>query len=99
MAPSVLDLCDGADLLIHDAQYTDEEFASKSTWGHSTVGYAVHVAAEAGVRHLALYHHDPDHTDEILDRFADEARKAPGAERLGKVSVAAEGSTVDLGHR
>lgn len=98
VAPSVLELCDGADLLIHDAQYTDEEFLTKSTWGHSTVGYAVHVAAEAGVRRLSLYHHDPDHTDEILDRIADSAAKAPGADQLETVSAAAEGSTVDLGH-
>jgi phosphoribosyl 1,2-cyclic phosphodiesterase len=96
---SVLELCDGADLLIHDAQYTDEEFATKSTWGHSTVGYAVHVAAEAGARRLALFHHDPDHTDEIIDRLVDEATKAPGASRLEAVSAAAEGASVELGHR
>jgi phosphoribosyl 1,2-cyclic phosphodiesterase len=96
---SVLELCDGADLLIHDAQYTDEEFGAKSTWGHSTIGYAVHVAAEAGARHLSLYHHDPDHTDEILDRLLEKARKAPGAALLQEVSAAAEGSTFDLGHR
>lgn len=97
VASSVLELCDGADLLIHDAQYTDEEFAAKSTWGHSTVGYAVHVAAEAGVRHLALYHHDPDHTDDILDRLVDSALVAPGATLLDTVAAAAEGVTVDLG--
>jgi phosphoribosyl 1,2-cyclic phosphodiesterase len=97
VAPSVLELCDGADLLIHDAQYTDEEFATKSNWGHSTVEYAVHVAAEAGVHRLALYHHDPDHTDEILDGFAAAAAKAPGASQLEALSVAAESTTVDLG--
>jgi phosphoribosyl 1,2-cyclic phosphodiesterase len=97
VAPSVLELCDGADLVIHDAQYTDEEFVTKSTWGHSTVGYAVHVAAEAGARRLALYHHDPDHTDEILDRLVDTALKAPGASRLESVAAAAEGASVDLG--
>jgi phosphoribosyl 1,2-cyclic phosphodiesterase len=97
VAPSVLELCDGADLLIHDAQYTDDEFATKSNWGHSTVEYAVHVAAEAGVHRLSLYHHDPDHTDEILDSIAHLAAEAPGASRLDAVSVAAEGTTVDLG--
>jgi ribonuclease BN (tRNA processing enzyme) len=97
VASTVLELCDGADLLIHDAQYTDEEFLTKSNWGHSTVGYAVHVAAEAGARRLALYHHDPDHTDDILDLIVDAAQKAPGASRLVEVSAAAEGATVDLG--
>ena len=46
--PGVLELCDGADLLIHDAQYTEDEFVELSDWGHSTPAYAVHVAAEAG---------------------------------------------------
>jgi phosphoribosyl 1,2-cyclic phosphodiesterase len=98
VAPSVLELCDGVDLLIHDAQYTDEEFVTKSTWGHSTVGYAVHVAAEAGARHLSLYHHDPDHTDEVLDRMVDDAVTFPGASQLETVTAAAEGATVELGH-
>jgi ribonuclease BN (tRNA processing enzyme) len=98
VAPSVLELCDGADLLIHDAQYTDEEFATKSTWGHSTVGYAVHVAAEAGVRQLSLYHHDPDHNDDMLDQVAEAAARAPGATKLESISAAAEGVTVELGH-
>jgi ribonuclease BN (tRNA processing enzyme) len=93
---SVLDLCDGADLVIHDAQYSDDEFAAKSTWGHSTVAYAVHVAAEAGARRLALFHHDPDHTDDILDRFGLDAAGAPGAAQLDSVVAAAEGMTVDL---
>jgi len=99
VAASVLELSDGADLLIHDAQYTDEEFEEKATWGHSTVGYAVHVAAEAGARRLSLFHHDPDHTDEILDRLVDKAVEAPGASRLEAVSAAAEGSSIELGHR
>ena len=97
--PSVLELCDGADLLIHDGQYTEAEFATKSNWGHSTVGYAVHVAAEAGARRLSLFHHDPDHTDEILDRLVDTALSAPGASRLEGITGAAEGSTIELGHR
>jgi len=96
---SVLELSDGVDLLIHDAQYTDEEFDAKANWGHSTIGYAVHVAAEAGARRLSLFHHDPDHTDEILDRLVHVAGKAPGASRLETITAAAEGSTVDLGHR
>lgn len=98
VAPSVLELCDGADLVIHDAQYTEAEFTTKATWGHSTVGYAVHVAAEAGARQLSLYHHDPDHTDEILDRLVDEAHTARDASRLESVTAAAEGSSIELGH-
>ena len=69
VSESVLELCDAADLLIHDAQYTDEEFAVKAHWGHSTLDYAVHVAREAGARRLALFHHDPTHDDDALDAF------------------------------
>ena len=58
---SVLELADGTDLLIHDAQYTREEFEQKSHWGHCTLDYAVKVASEAGARRLLLFHHDPSH--------------------------------------
>jgi ribonuclease BN (tRNA processing enzyme) len=93
----VLELCEGADLLIHDSQYTDEEFVEKSEWGHSTVAYAVRVAAEAGVRRLLLFHHDPAHTDRDLDHLLGRARRLQDAKRLSDVSIAAEGMTVDLG--
>jgi phosphoribosyl 1,2-cyclic phosphodiesterase len=95
--PSVLELCDGADLLIHDAQYTDDEFVTMSDWGHSTVAYAVHVAAEAGVRRLALFHHDPSHTDKEIDRMLSRARRLAAQYRLDDVTAASEGWTIDLG--
>ena len=70
----MLELADGVDLLIHDAQYTPAEFAVKSTWGHCTIDYAVLVAKEAGAKRLALFHHDPSHSDEDLDRLLEMAR-------------------------
>src|SRR5262249_44818993 len=80
----VLELCDGVDLLIHDAQHTGEEYGPKRSWGHCTYDYAVHVAREAGVRTLALFHHDPGHTDtdvaEIAKRAADASARVNGAE-------------------
>jgi len=63
----VLELCDGADLLIHDAQHTTHEYEPKRHWGHCTVEYAVHVARESGAHRLALFHHDPVHDDAQLD--------------------------------
>ncbi len=72
--PAVLALADGVDLLIHDAQYTAAEFAEKATWGHSTVPYAVEVARQARVGKLALFHHDPLHDDDTMDRLLAEAR-------------------------
>lgn len=68
-----LDLCHRADLLIHDAQYTPSEFDDKRDWGHCTVEYAVWLAAESGVRQLALFHHDPGHNDDIMDVLASAA--------------------------
>jgi CheY-like chemotaxis protein/phosphoribosyl 1,2-cyclic phosphodiesterase len=62
-----------ADLVIHDAQYTPEEYPSKKTWGHSTYEYVVQIAAAAGVRRVALTHHDPNHDDYFV---ADIERKA-----------------------
>lgn len=56
-----------ADLLIHDAQYTPQEYPAKKNWGHSTYEYAVELAAAADVRRLALTHHDPSHDDAFLE--------------------------------
>ena len=79
IAESVLELADSADVLIHDAQYTDDEFAEKSHWGHCTIDYALRVAREAGVRRVALFHHDPAHGDEEMDRILARARASMGA--------------------
>ena len=81
VADSVLELADGADLLIHDAQYTRSEFAEKAHWGHCTVDYAVKVAQEAGVKRLVLFHHDPSHGDELVDRLLADARACRRARR------------------
>ncbi len=70
----MLELCDGVDLLIHDAQHTTEEYVIKRTWGHCTVEYAIHVAKEAGARELALFHHCPSHGDDELDDILRDAR-------------------------
>ena len=60
----------GADLLIYDSQYTDDEFDGKVGWGHSTVEHAVRVARANNVKQLALFHHDPMRTDDQLDAIA-----------------------------
>jgi phosphoribosyl 1,2-cyclic phosphodiesterase len=90
-----LELCDGADLVIHDAQYTPAEFARKSTWGHCTVEFAVRVAHQSGAKRLALFHHDPLRDDEALDELARETKEL--ATCIGvEVMVASEGLTVSL---
>lgn len=90
------ELCEGVDLLIHDAQYTTEEFARRSNWGHCTVDFAVWVATECKVGSLALYHHDPMHSDELIDRLVVSANRC--ATDLSVIG-AAEGLIVHLGDR
>lgn len=74
----VLELAEGADLLIHDAQYTRAEFAEKSHWGHCTTDYALRVAEEAGAKCVVLFHHDPSHTDADMDEIVAHTRKLAG---------------------
>ena len=58
----------GADLLVHDAQYTEKEYLEgKIGWGHTPIEYAITAARRAGVKSLALFHHDPDRSDTELD--------------------------------
>ncbi|MEQ1490304.1 MAG: MBL fold metallo-hydrolase [Terricaulis sp.] len=83
-----------ADLVIHDAQYTAAEFPAKVGWGHSTIEYAVDVAAAANVKTLALYHHDPSRTDAAVDDLIAVARTRAGGDL--NVVGAAEGSTIEL---
>ena len=91
-----LELCRDVDLLIHDAQYTPSEFAMKYDWGHCTVDFAVWLAAEAGVKRLALFHHDPSHDDDMLDGLVASAHAA-GRARGVEVVGAVEGMTIDVG--
>jgi phosphoribosyl 1,2-cyclic phosphodiesterase len=66
--------CASADLLIHDAQYLDEDMPYKHGWGHSLVQQACELAGAADVKHLVLFHHDPDKTDSELDALQEDAR-------------------------
>lgn len=95
VADAVLELCEGADLLIHDAQYTQPEFLAKANWGHSTVEYALLVAREAGARRLCLFHHDPSHGDDKLDEMLGAARAVGEASGIS-VLAAAEHMTVTV---
>jgi phosphoribosyl 1,2-cyclic phosphodiesterase len=70
----VVALAQGADLLIHDAQFTPEEKQERLAWGHSSWVEAIQVAKEAGVRRLVLFHHDPDHSDGELEEIEQRAQ-------------------------
>jgi phosphoribosyl 1,2-cyclic phosphodiesterase len=94
---AALELCDGADLLIHDAQFTRDEFQQKYYWGHCMIDYAVAVALRGRVRHLALFHHDPSHNDDMLDDLSQCATDVAGKRGL-RVTAAFEGLTISLPH-
>ena len=72
---NVLALMQGADLVIYDCTYTDAEFPAKVGWGHSTWQEGVRLARAAGVKRLAIFHHDPDHDDDFMEAVEDEARR------------------------
>lgn len=90
----------GADLVIHDAQYTLAEYPCRLTWGHSPAELAVDFAIAAGVKRLALFHHDPLRDDAALDRLVEICRQrvASSGSRLD-VFAAAEGQVIELGAR
>ncbi len=90
-----LELARGVDLLIHDSQYTSDEFEMKFNWGHCTVDYAVWFAHEAGAKRLALFHHDPTRHDDAIDEIRDCAVKAGSMLDL-EVIAAREGLTIRL---
>jgi ribonuclease BN (tRNA processing enzyme) len=94
IADEVLELVDGVDLLIHDAQFTESEFAEKAHWGHCTIDYALHVASEGGARRVALFHHDPGHSDDVIDGIAARAQERGAALGIAEVIAAAEGLTI-----
>jgi phosphoribosyl 1,2-cyclic phosphodiesterase len=90
------ELARDADLLIYDAQYTDDEYDGRSGpshtgWGHSTALEACRAAQETGVRRLVLFHHDPSHDDRAIERMLVEARA-----HFPNVIAAQDGMTLDL---
>ena len=84
-------LVDRADIMIYDSTYTDDEYPAHKNWGHSTWQEGVRLANAAQVKTLVLFHHDPDHDDDFMDRVAAEAARArPGT------AVAREGMELIL---
>jgi len=86
--------CRGVDLLIMDAQYTDEEYADHIGWGHSTHTEAARLAAEESIGTLLLTHHDPEHEDDVIDAMVAEARTI-----FPRTAAAAERQEIPLDNR
>jgi phosphoribosyl 1,2-cyclic phosphodiesterase len=95
VADSVLELADGVDALIHDAQYTVEEFGRKSDWGHCTLEYALLVAQQAGAKRLVMFHHDPAHSDDDIDAMLAALRES-AADSPVEVIAAYEGLVLEI---
>ena len=80
MRDGVVRLCEGADLVIYDTQFTPEEYKSRPHWGHSRPDDAIEIAREAKVKQLCLFHHAPlrsdDENDAILARYRETCRAA-----------------------
>jgi phosphoribosyl 1,2-cyclic phosphodiesterase len=91
--PAALALAQGVDLLIHDAMYADADYERSKGWGHSPARAGVVVAERAAARKLALFHHNPDATDDMIDEIV--ARTA--ARTAIPVFAAAEGHYLDVG--
>jgi phosphoribosyl 1,2-cyclic phosphodiesterase len=91
-------LAAGADLLIHDGQYADEEYDDHLGWGHSALSHALAFARRAEARRTVLFHHDPLHSDEWLDAHALRAAGAweEGGGEPGAVELAREGASYEV---
>jgi len=87
----ILSLIRGANLVIYDSTYTDEEFPKHVGWGHSTWQEGVRLAKRADVERLAIFHHDPYHDDDFMDSVAEQAEEA-----FEDSFVAKEGMKVDV---
>jgi phosphoribosyl 1,2-cyclic phosphodiesterase len=92
---NVLFLARNADVLIYDATYSDEQYHAEKTskvgWGHSTWQEAVKVAKAAHVKRLVIFHHDPLHNDDFMDKVGEQV-----AERFPNSLIAREGLSIQL---
>ena len=94
---SELQLIKGADILIHDAQYTKEDYVKKRGWGHSCYIDTVNTAIDAGVKELYLYHHDPNYDDEAIAKIYNHALQiVKDRSSELKCHIATEGDRIDL---
>jgi phosphoribosyl 1,2-cyclic phosphodiesterase len=89
--------CEGADYLVHDAQFTEKEYETRKGWGHSTFDDAVSLALDAGVRNLGFFHHDPNRKDTELDEILASFTKNTKINRWGlNIFVAKEKESITI---
>jgi phosphoribosyl 1,2-cyclic phosphodiesterase len=94
---SELDLIKNADILIHDAQYTPEDYEKKRGWGHSCYIDTINMAIDAGVKELYLYHHDPHYDDQAINVIYQHAEKIIREKNSSlKCHLAREGMQIEI---
>jgi ribonuclease BN (tRNA processing enzyme) len=94
----MVEFLQGCDLAIMDTQYTDEEYTKHVGWGHSSLSSVVSLGLDSNVGKLLLFHHDPNHDDEMIDKMVEHARALVA--KSGKpleVEAAREGAEILLG--
>jgi phosphoribosyl 1,2-cyclic phosphodiesterase len=92
-------LAQGADLLVHDSQYTDAEYPAHYGWGHSAMSHTLALALRSQASRTLLFHHDPSHTDDQLDAIFDSTLErwvANGGEE-SSIQMASEGAELTVG--
>ncbi len=89
-------LASGVDVLVHDAQYFEDEYEERIGWGHSSVADAVEFKRAVGAGKLVLFHHEPRHTDGLLEQLEDRARELAGGNGEPSPTLAREGMVFEL---
>ena len=94
----VVEFLKGTDVVIIDSQYTDDEYEQHVGWGHGSLSSVISLALDANVGKLILFHHDPNHDDEMVDKMVEQARAvvAKSGKRL-QLEAAREGAEILLG--
>ena len=89
-------LAAGVDALVHDAQYFEDEYEARIGWGHSSVADTVAFTGAVGARRLVLFHHEPRHSDGLLEQLEDRARELATRYRGPSPTLAHEGMVFEL---
>jgi ribonuclease BN (tRNA processing enzyme) len=92
----MLDFCKGADILIHDAQYTAEEYEKHLGWGHSSYNYAMDVASQSNVKKLVFFHHDPNYKDKKLESIEEQCKNEVREKSGFEIIMAREGLKIEV---
>nr|HID59699.1 MBL fold metallo-hydrolase [Desulfobacterales bacterium] len=92
-----LDFCNGADLLIHDSEFTEEEYKTKKGWGHTVYKDALRLALEARVTRFGLFHHNQERTDEALEEMVQDCQNIIDGHKASLECLAVyEGMEIEL---